>query len=271
MPTGRSSGRAEKDFNGNTTTHTRHGSHVAGIIAGKPVAGADAMGIAPRPTSTPTACSALRRWRRLEHPRGDGPALKDGANVVNMSLGANLNNPHSPLSAAADNLTLAGVTTVLAAGNDGQNGAFSLGSPAASALSITVGANDTPVTVPTLKAAVGPARADLRLLAQPRRRAHPARRDHQRHHRRRPRPQRRLQRQGRRARSCSCAAATARSRTRSPGQDQGAKAVLLANNIAEEGFIPYYLGEGLNSCRRSPDDGRRTALTDQSRVAGATR
>ena len=199
-------------------------------------------------------------------------ALKDGANVVNMSLGANLNNPHSPLSAAADNLTLAGVTTVLAAGNDGQNGAFSLGSPAASALSITVGANDTPVTVPTLKAAVGSGTADLRLLAQPFGDA--------------------LtplvgttsdiidvgrglsadysgkvvtgkvvfMRRGDSALENKITLA----------KTKGAKAVLLANNIAEEGFIPYYLGEGLNFLPTfTLTMAGGTALTDQL-AAGAT-
>ena len=268
----KASGRAEKDFNGNTY-YTRHGSHVAGIIAGKPVAGADAMGIAPE--------ADLYSYRVLG-PYGGGTtsnilagmdrALKDGANVVNMSLGANLNNPHSPLSAAADNLTLAGVTTVLAAGNDGQNGAFSLGSPAASALSITVGANDTPVTVPTLKAAVGSGTADLRLLAQPFGDALTplvgSTSD--------------IIDVGRGlSADYSGKVVTGKVVFMRRGDSalenkitlaktKGAKAVLLANNLADEGFIPYYLGEGLNFLPTfTLTMAGGTALTDQL-AAGAT-
>lgn len=268
----KASGRAEKDLNGNTY-YTRHGSHVAGIIAGEPVAGADAMGIAPG--------ADLYAYRVLG-PYGGGStsnilagmdrAMKDGADVVNMSLGANINNPHSPLSVAADNLMLAGVTTVLAAGNSGDGGAFSLGSPAASPLAITVGANDSPVTVATLKAAVGSGAADLRLLAQP--------------FGDRVTPlvgsttdlvdvgrglsadytgkvvtgKVVLMRRGDSALENKITLA----------KSKGAVAVLLANNLADEGFIPYYLGEGLNFVPTfSLSMAAGAALADQL-AAGAT-
>lgn len=163
------SGRPEK--NRGATYYTSHGTHVAGIIAGQDEAfgGRSAYGVAPGVD--------LYAYRVLG-PYGSGTtedilegmerALADGMDVVNMSLGASNNDHRSPLSVAADNLTLAGVTTVIAAGNDGEAGAATLGAPGASALAITVGANDSPLTLATTVAALGAAQADLRLIAQKR-------------------------------------------------------------------------------------------------------
>ncbi len=161
-------GGAEKDRNGNTY-YTQHGTHVAGIIAGTDERGSwGAAGVAPE--------ADIYAYRVLG-PFGGGTtedilagmerALADGMDVVNMSLGGNVNDTQSPLSIAANHLTLAGVTTVLAAGNSGANGAFSLGSPAAAQLALTVGANDFAIEVATLGATVGTAGADLQLLARP--------------------------------------------------------------------------------------------------------
>lgn len=163
------SGRVEKVRG--STYYTSHGTHVAGIIAGQDEAfgGRAAYGIAPGVD--------LYGYRVLG-PYGGGTtedilegmehALADGMDVVNMSLGGSYNDHRSPLSIAADNLTLAGVTTVIAAGNDGEGGAATLGSPGTSALALTVGANDSPLTLAATTATVGHASAKLRLIAQKR-------------------------------------------------------------------------------------------------------
>lgn len=150
---------------------TSHGTHVAGIIAGQDetFGGSAAWGVAPD--------AEIYAYRVLG-PYGSGytedilegmeHALADGMDVVNMSLGGSYNDHQSPLSIAANNLTLAGVTTVIAAGNDGAGGAQTLGSPGTSALAITVGANDSPLTLAATEATVGEATGDLRLLARTR-------------------------------------------------------------------------------------------------------
>ncbi|MBN8423860.1 S8 family serine peptidase [Microbacterium esteraromaticum] len=163
------SGRPEKVRG--ATYYTSHGTHVAGIIAGqdKSFGGRSAYGVAPDVD--------LYAYRVLG-PYGGGTtedilegmehALADGMDIVNMSLGGSYNDHRSPLSIAADNLTLAGVTTVIAAGNDGEGGAATLGSPGSSALALTVGANDSPLTLATTEATVGSAVAGLRVIAQKR-------------------------------------------------------------------------------------------------------
>lgn len=165
----KASGRPEKVRG--ATYYTSHGTHVAGIIAGQDdtFGGRSAYGIAP---------GADIYGYRVLGPYGGGStedilegmerALADGMDVVNMSLGGSYNDHRSPLSVAADNLTLAGVITVIAAGNDGEAGAATLGSPGTSALAITVGANDSPLTLATVQASVAHAAADLRLIAQKR-------------------------------------------------------------------------------------------------------
>ncbi|MDN4472912.1 S8 family serine peptidase [Demequina zhanjiangensis] len=150
--------------------YTSHGTHVAGIIAGQDdeFGGRAAWGVAPE--------AEIYGYRVLG-PYGSGStedilegmehALQDGMDVINMSLGGSYNDHQSVLSVAADNLTLAGVTTVIAAGNDG-DGAQTLGSPGTSALAITVGANDSPLTLAATDATVDGVSGDVRLLAQTR-------------------------------------------------------------------------------------------------------
>ncbi|MFC8228520.1 S8 family serine peptidase [Streptomyces sp. NPDC057287] len=104
------------------TYYTEHGTHVAGIIAGQ---GADAKARAAHGVAPGASVHAYR----VLGPYGSGStstsiaamdkAADDGMDVVNMSLGAAINDPLSPQSIAADNLVLAGLTTVIAAGNSG--------------------------------------------------------------------------------------------------------------------------------------------------------
>ncbi|BFT70613.1 S8 family serine peptidase [Paenibacillus sp. P36] len=70
-------------------------------------------------------------------------AIKDGMDVINLSLGSNMEkSPDSPDSIAINNAVLSGVTAVVASGNSGSDGYYyySMGSPASSQLGITVAA-----------------------------------------------------------------------------------------------------------------------------------
>ena len=98
-----------------------HGTHVAGIVAANGVV----RGIAPD--------ARLLAYKVL-NANGDGfsstviagidaavdpdgnPATNDGAHVINLSLGGD-GDPDDPLSQAVDNVSLHGVTVVVAAGN----------------------------------------------------------------------------------------------------------------------------------------------------------
>lgn len=158
----------QSETNQGSTYYTEHGTHVAGIVAGR---GADskeraAHGVAPG--------ASVYAYRALG-PYGSGRtsdilaamdrAADDGMDVVNMSLGAAVNDPLSPQALAADNLVLAGITTVIAAGNSGP-APQTLGTPGAAALPLTVGAHDEPMTLPAYTLSVGTAKAEGRLLAQ---------------------------------------------------------------------------------------------------------
>ncbi|MGG2028851.1 S8 family serine peptidase [Gottfriedia sp. S16(2024)] len=126
---------------------TYHGTHVSGIIAGQNKAkSAYAMeGVAPDanlyvyrvlgPYSTGSTEDILA---------GIEQSVKDKMDVINLSLGANYNDPYSPLAIGINNAVLSGVTCVLAAGNDGGE-MYTLGTPAASALGITVGSSNPEV------------------------------------------------------------------------------------------------------------------------------
>ncbi|WP_344246982.1 S8 family serine peptidase, partial [Isoptericola hypogeus] len=151
-----------------STYYTEHGTHVAGIIAGQGDTATEraAHGVAP---------DAKIRAYRVLGPYGSGStsavlagmdaALQDDVDVVNMSLGAPSNDSLSPQALAADHLVLSGITTVIAAGNSGP-AESTLGTPGAAALPITVGANDTPMELGRYAATVGGTTAEARLLAR---------------------------------------------------------------------------------------------------------
>lgn len=125
--------------------YTAHGTHVSGTIAGQrenlatelPV-----LGVAPDVD--------LYGYRVLG-PYGSGAtsgiigaiekAVKDGMDVINMSLGNSGNNgPFDPMVVAVNNATMAGVVTVISNGNAGPN-AQTVGSPGTAPLPIAVGAS----------------------------------------------------------------------------------------------------------------------------------
>ncbi|WP_223593321.1 S8 family serine peptidase [Neobacillus bataviensis] len=132
---------------------TEHGTHVSGTIAANTTnnnATYSANGVAPD--------VELHGYRVLGpggRGLGDGilngidQAVKDGMQVINLSLGSATNDPLSPNSIAINNATIVGVTCVVSAGNNGP-GAATVGSPGTAPLAITIGASTIPVEVPVL-------------------------------------------------------------------------------------------------------------------------
>ncbi|MFC7062252.1 S8 family serine peptidase [Halobacillus seohaensis] len=119
---------------------TIHGSHVAGVIG----ADGDMKGVAPG--------ADLYAYRALG-PGGMGSsvqviaaieeAVEDGMDVINLSLGNDVNGPDWPTTKAVDQAIKLGTTVVVAAGNSGPN-TWTIGSPATSPNAITVGASSLP-------------------------------------------------------------------------------------------------------------------------------
>lgn len=115
---------------------TIHGTHVAGIIA----ADGHFQGVAPD--------AKIYAYRALG-PGGRGTsiqviaaleqAVKDGMDIINLSLGNSINGPDVPTSTAVNRAHELGVIVVTANGNDGPAN-WTVGSPATALKSISVGA-----------------------------------------------------------------------------------------------------------------------------------
>ncbi|WP_179292746.1 S8 family serine peptidase [Bacillus sp. 7884-1] len=145
------SGQPEFNVTTQSAWYTAHGTHVSGIIAGtgKNQSNFAITGVAPE--------VELYGYKVLG-PYGSGStnailagidkAVEDKMDVINLSLGAPVANPLDPLSVAVNNATLAGTVCILAAGNAGSTH-YTIGSPASSALGITVGASSSPTTIET--------------------------------------------------------------------------------------------------------------------------
>ncbi|WP_082451908.1 S8 family serine peptidase [Paenibacillus ihuae] len=145
----------EEDPYGTGYGGTSHGTHVSGTIIGQYAAKGDVAqkGIAPgaelyvykvlgrnlKDPSTSSGSSA-------QVIDGIERAVKDGMDVINLSLGSDSEKDvNSPDSIAINNAVLSGVVAVIANGNNGEAGYFSLGSPAVSQLAISVGAVTSPI------------------------------------------------------------------------------------------------------------------------------
>jgi len=134
-----------------------HGTHVAGIAAGKgdynrngiyePQLG-EVWGVAPDASilaykvldenGSGTTGAIIAALDRALDPDGDGD-LADRADVANLSLGSMFGGPDDPVSQAADRAVDAGMVVVASAGNSGP--AYrTIGSPAAARSVIAVGA-----------------------------------------------------------------------------------------------------------------------------------
>ncbi|WP_185150669.1 S8 family serine peptidase [Cytobacillus dafuensis] len=136
---------------GGETFYTSHGTHVAGTIAAtgnNPSSIFDTLGIAPK--------ADLYAYRVLG-PYGSGPsagiikaidqAVKDGMQVLNLSLGAPTDTAYDPMNIAVNNASIAGAIVCIAAGNNGLSPsgtrrAQSLGTPGTASLPITVAASN---------------------------------------------------------------------------------------------------------------------------------
>lgn len=147
--------------------YTEHGTHVSGTIVGQGKNNSDyaTTGIAP---------DADLYVYRVLGPGGSGEsdgivagiekAVSDGMDVINLSLGANYNDPLTVESIAINNAVLSGVTAVVAAGNAG-NGMYTVGNPGNASLALTVGASDVPSEMATMKSTVDGYTSDMRLMA----------------------------------------------------------------------------------------------------------
>ncbi|MFC3039654.1 S8 family serine peptidase [Virgibacillus xinjiangensis] len=115
---------------------TMHGTHVAGIIG----ANGELQGVAPE--------AEIYAYRALG-PGGTGTsiqviaameqAVKDGVDIMNLSLGNTVNGPDYPTSMAVNRASELGVAVVLANGNNGP-GDWTVGSPATASKALGVGA-----------------------------------------------------------------------------------------------------------------------------------
>ncbi|MBU5465263.1 S8 family serine peptidase [Virgibacillus sp. MSJ-26] len=117
---------------------TEHGSHVAGIIGGN----GSLKGVAPE--------ADIYAYRALG-PGGVGSsihiiaameqAIKDDVDIINLSLGNDVNGPDYPTSVAVNKASELGVSVVIANGNSGPD-TWTVGSPATATKAFSVGASE---------------------------------------------------------------------------------------------------------------------------------
>lgn len=145
------------DNDANPMDDNGHGTHVAGIVAGKAAAGGGVTGAAPD--------AELLAYKVLgANGSGDDsgiiaaieaavdPANPHRADIINLSLGNSAGTASDPLSRAASAAVDAGALVFAAAGNSGP-GYWTVGSPAAAPGVIAVGASTSGIRLPVLKVA----------------------------------------------------------------------------------------------------------------------
>lgn len=134
-----------------------HGSHVSGIIAGQGDPDKKGVrGVAPDATLygyRVFGCTGSTDTDNILQAME--MAGKDGMDVVNMSLGSAFETwPDYPDAQAANALTERGTIVVISAGNSGEKGAMSTGSPSVAANAISVASfENTMITAPALQVA----------------------------------------------------------------------------------------------------------------------
>lgn len=138
---------------------TLHGTHVAGIIA----ANGKLKGVAPE--------AEIYAYRALG-PGGAGDteqvltaiesAMKDEMDVLNLSLGNNVNGPDLPISLALNKAVESGIVAVTSNGNSGPE-VWTVGSPGTSEKAISVGASTPPLKVPFMVYGLGSKKHHTRL------------------------------------------------------------------------------------------------------------
>ncbi|MFD2380045.1 S8 family serine peptidase [Paenibacillus xanthanilyticus] len=151
---------------------TDHGTHVAGTIVGQ--AKNTTSDIQHKGIAHGAKLYAYKVLASTDEPdRASGTsaqvidgieqAVEDGMDVINLSLGSDIDkDPNSPDAIAVNNAVLAGVVTVVANGNAADSGPYyySMGSPASSQLAISVGAATTVSKRFEASVAVGTAKAE---------------------------------------------------------------------------------------------------------------
>jgi len=125
---------------------TSHGTHVAGIIA----ANGEIKGVAPdaeiyayRALGPGGAGTSIQVIAALEK------AIEDDVDVINLSLGNNVNVPDYPTSMAVNRASEMGISVVIANGNSGPDN-WTVGSPATATHALSVGASTLPTQIPSL-------------------------------------------------------------------------------------------------------------------------
>ncbi|MGP7817043.1 S8 family serine peptidase [Niallia sp. 01092] len=132
---------------GKGTRNTLHGTHVAGIIA----ADGKIKGVAPQ--------AEIIAYRALG-PGGSGTteqilaaieqAIKDKVDILNLSLGSEINGPDLPISLALNKAVKKGIIAVAAAGNSGPS-EWTVGSPGTASKAISVGASTPYMQIASIK------------------------------------------------------------------------------------------------------------------------
>ncbi|MFG2632068.1 S8 family serine peptidase [Streptomyces sp. NPDC048473] len=137
----------EKNFSGSPDTVDRvgHGTHVASIAAGTGAkSGGTYKGVAP-------GAKVISGKVLNDEGFGDDSAIiagmewaaAEGADVVNLSLGSSDSPGVDPMEEAVNKLSAEkGVLFAIAAGNDGESGESTVGSPGSADAALTVGAVD---------------------------------------------------------------------------------------------------------------------------------
>ncbi|MFF3408741.1 S8 family serine peptidase [Streptomyces sp. NPDC002742] len=137
----------EKNFSGSpdTVDHVGHGTHVASIAAGTGAeSGGKYKGVAP-------GAEVMSGKVLNDEGYGDDSAIiagmewaaDEGADVVNLSLGGSDSPGVDPIEEEVDRLSAEkGVLFAVAAGNDGEYGESTVGSPGSADAALTVGAVD---------------------------------------------------------------------------------------------------------------------------------
>ncbi|WP_410649547.1 S8 family serine peptidase [Amycolatopsis sp. cmx-4-54] len=155
---------AAKDFSGgdDPTDRHGHGTHVASTILGSGAASAGRLkGVAPDAgllAGKVLGDDGSGGWSEIIS--GMEWAVAEGAKVINLSLGGADGEEVDPLEAAVNRLTKEhGVLFVIAAGNDGERGAGTVGSPGSADAALTVGAVDRADTTAPFSGK-GPRRGD---------------------------------------------------------------------------------------------------------------
>lgn len=142
---------------------TFHGTHVAGIIA----ANGRVKGVAPE--------AEIYAYRALG-PGGAGnteqvlaaieAAMEDRMDVINLSLGNEINGPDLPISLALNKAVESGIVAVTANGNSGPD-VWTVGSPGTAEKAISVGASTPPMRMPYLLYGLGSYKKEVRLRQIP--------------------------------------------------------------------------------------------------------